>query len=291
MTRTLLRLSRPLLLLFAALTFSLGAGIAHYLGFALAWPGLLLGLLAVLAVLASASLLVEAFRLPLAPLAEGETPRQRERFRILLLQSSYALLTLVVAAGLALLLTGGLDLLSGTLLALAFLFLAVYAVPPMRLSERGYGDLLLAFYIAILGPGLAFLLQADELHRLVAFVGFPLFLLAVAYLLVCGFPTFASDQKFGRRTLLVRLTWQRAIPIHHLFILSAYLLFAVAPLVGIPWSLVWPVFLALPFALVEIFWLQRIANGGRTLWNFLLSLAAGAFGLSVYLLTMAFWLR
>jgi 1,4-dihydroxy-2-naphthoate octaprenyltransferase len=291
MTRILFRLSRPLLLIFATLTYVLGAGIARYLGHALSWVGLLLGLLTVLAVLASASLLVDAFRLPLTPLAEGETPRQRERFRILLLQVCYATLALAIASGLALLLTGGLSLLSGALLILAFLFLAAYAVPPLRLSETGYGELLLAFYLAILVPALAFLLQGDEFHRLIAFVGFPLFLLAIAYLLICDFPTFAADQKLRRRTLLVRLTWQRAIPLHHIFVLLAYLLFAMAPFVGIPWSLVWAAFLALPFALVEIVWLQRIAAGGQTLWNFLLPLAAGVFGLTAYLLTMSFWLR
>ncbi len=38
-------------------------------------------------------------------------------------------------------------------------------------------------------------------------------------------------------------------------------------------------------------WLQRISRGGRTLWNFLTALAAGTFGLTVYLLAFTFWIR
>jgi 1,4-dihydroxy-2-naphthoate octaprenyltransferase len=291
MLRSLALLSRPILLVFAVLTCVLGAGIAHYLGHGFSWPGFLLGLLVALAAPASASLLDEAFRLPLTPLADGETPLRRERFRTLLLQSACAVLALVLAAGLALLLAGRLAPPSGVLLVLSIAVPAAYAVPPLRLSRAGYGELLLAFHLAILVPALAFALQAGALHRLVAFAAFPLFLLALACLLVYDFPAFAADQRDGRRTLLVRLTWQRAIPLHHIFVLLAYLLLGAGPLVGVPRGLVWPVFLALPFALVEIFWLQRIAAGGRALWSFLIPLSAGVFGLTVYLLAMSFWLR
>jgi 1,4-dihydroxy-2-naphthoate octaprenyltransferase len=151
--------------------------------------------------------------------------------------------------------------------------------------------LLLAIYLGTLLPILAFLLQFGEFHRLLTFATFPLTLLALAYLLVWNFPTFAADQKFGRHTLLTRLTWQRAIPIHHFLVLAAYLLFAAAPFLGFPWGLVWPVFLVLPFAIIQIFWLQRIAAGGRTLWNFLTALAAATFGLTAYLLAFTFWIR
>jgi O-antigen/teichoic acid export membrane protein len=74
-------------------------------------------------------------------------------------------------------------------------------------------------------------------------------------------------------------------------VLVSFILFAGAPLLGYPWSLVWPVFLAFPFAIIQIYWLQRIANGGRTLWNFLTSLSAATFGLTAYLLALTYWIR
>ncbi len=291
MLTKLLKLSRPIHLLLAALTYTLGAGIARYLGQPVRLASFGLGLLSVVALLVAAFLFAEVFRLPLTPLAEGETFRQRERFRVTLLQASYAALTLSAVAILTLLLTHLLDLPAGILFVLAFLFMIAYAVPPMRLFETGYGELVLAVTLGTLLPALAFLLEYDQFHRLLSVITFPLTLLALVYLLVCNFPTFATDQKLGRHTLLTRLTWQRAVPIHHLLILAAFLLFAAAPFLGIPWGLVWPVFLTLPFAAIQIIWLQRIANGWRTLWNFLISLATATFGLTVYLLALTFWIR
>jgi 1,4-dihydroxy-2-naphthoate octaprenyltransferase len=161
----------------------------------------------------------------------------------------------------------------------------------MRLAEAGYGELAMAIALGTLFPALAFLLQYGEFHRLLTFATFPLTLLALAYLLVDDFPAFATDLKYGRHTLLTRLTWQNAIPIHHLLILVSFLFFATAPILGFPWGLVWPVFLSLPFAVIQIIWLQRIALGGRTLWKFLTTLAIATFGLTAYLLAFTFWIR
>ena len=285
------KLSHPIHLILAALTYILGAGIARYLGQPINVAAFLLGLLTSLSLLVAAFFFAEYFRLPLALLEPEETPRQRREFRGRLLLVSYAALSLPALIGLALLLTHVLNVLAGSLLILAFLLLLAYAIPPLRLSESGFGEFLIASYIAILLPALAFLLQAETLHRLVSLVTFPLLLLAIAWLLVLDFPTFAADQRVGRYTLLTRLTWQRAIPLHHLLVLAAFLLFAAAPFFGVPWALVWPVFLALPFVIFQVVWLQRIALGGRTLWNFITALAATTFGLTIYLLASTFWIR
>jgi 1,4-dihydroxy-2-naphthoate octaprenyltransferase len=289
--RALAKLSRPLHLILATLTYVLGAGIARYLGHPVHVAAFGLGLLAALALQVASYWLVEYFRLPLTPLAKDETPRQRETLRTTLFQSAAALLTVSAAVVVTQLLTHLLPAAAGIVLGLMAVFFVAYATPPLRLSEIGYGELLLAIYLGTLLPILAFLLQFGEFHRLLTFATFPLTLLALAYLLVWNFPTFATDQKFGRHTLLTRLTWQRAIPIHHFLILAAFLLFAVSPFLGFPWGLVWPVFLVLPFAIVQILWLQRIAQGGRTLWNFLTALAATTFGLTAYLLAFTFWIR
>ncbi|HEY5269763.1 MAG TPA: hypothetical protein VII97_05465, partial [Anaerolineales bacterium] len=208
MFKSLLKLSRPILLLLAALTYTLGAGIAHYLGQPIRTASFGLGLLAVLALLGAASLFDEYFRLPLMPLAQNETLRQRERFQVMLLQVSYAALTLSAVTILTLLLTHSLNLSADILLVLVLLIVVAYAIPPMRLSEAGYGELVLAVYLGTVVPALAFLLQYGQFHRLLSFTTFPLTLLALTYLLVCNFPTFATDQKLGRHTLLTRLTWQ-----------------------------------------------------------------------------------
>jgi 1,4-dihydroxy-2-naphthoate octaprenyltransferase len=289
--RTFIKLARPIQLLLAALTYSLGAGISRYLGHPVHAAALVLGLLAILAIEAAAFWLVEYFHLPLTPLAKEETPRAREAFRTSLFQSAAALLTVAGAIIVTLLLARLLTLPAGLLMGLIILFFVAYSVPPMRLSEAGYGELVMAVSLGTLFPALAFLLQYGEFHRLLTFVTFPLTLLALTFLLVNDFPAFATDLKLGHHSLLTRLTWQFAIPTHHVLILVSFLFFASAPLLGFPWGLVWPVFLALPFAVFQIIWLQRIAMGGRTLWKFLTALAVATFGLPAYLLAFTFWIR
>jgi 1,4-dihydroxy-2-naphthoate octaprenyltransferase len=289
--RILLKLARPLHLLLAAMTYFLGTGIAHYLGRPIQLAAFILGLLVILAIQVASFWLVEYFRLPLTPLAKDEMPRNREFLRASLFQSATALLTVSGAIIVTLLIARLLPLQAGLILGLIIILFVGYAVPPIRLSEAGYGELLQAVSLGTLFPALAFLIQFGDFHRLLTFSTFPLTLLALAYLLVNDFPVYATDQKYGRHSLLTRLTWPLAIPIHHLLILISFLFFALSPLLGFPWGLVWPVFVALPFAGIQIAWLQRIARGGRAVWRFFVPLSAAVFGLAVYLLALTFWIR
>jgi 1,4-dihydroxy-2-naphthoate octaprenyltransferase len=289
--RIFIKLARPLLILLAALTYFLGVGITRYLGHSLNFASMGLGLLAILAIQVAAFWLVEFFHLPFTPLAKGETPRNREAFRIALLQSSMALLTVSGATVVTLLIARLIPISAGVFLLLIILLFYGYSVPPLRLSDIGYGELILAISLGTLYPALAFFIQYGEYHRLLTFATFPLTLLALAYLLVNDFPTFATDIKYGRNSMLTRLTWQRAIPIHHLLVLLSFLFFALVPLLGFPWGLVWPVFLVLPFAAIQVIWIQRIARGGRALWKFIVPLAATVFGLTAYLLALTLWIR
>lgn len=290
--RNFLKLSRPIPVILSILTYGLGAGIARYLGHPIHVPALFLGLLAVLLFEVASFWLVEYFRLPSMPLSKEETPRYRETFRASLFNFSIALLTISGAIVLTLLIARLLQLSALLLLVLIIIFLMSYALPPMKFSETGYGEIILSIVVGTLFPAQAFLLQFGDFHRLLTFATFPITLLALSYFLVNDFPTFATDIKHGRHTLLTRLTWQWAIPIHHLLILVAFLFFASGPIFfGIPWSLVWPAFLVLPFAIFQIFWMQRISVGGRTFWKFLITLSVATFALTTYFLVMTFWIR
>ena len=291
MTLTLLRLSRPLQLLLAALTYLLGAGIARYLGIHLNGGAFWLGLVWVMLIQIAAYLLAEYFRLPFEPLGEADAPAQRLRLRTLLLQISAAALTLVAALTIVMLRSRFITPSSAIFLALIFLLLMAFSVPPLRLVNAGFGEFALAILFADFIPALAFLLQADKFHRLLPLVTFPLTLLALAYFLILDFPSFASDQKYGRSNLLIRLTWPRAIPLHHMLLLAAYMLFVAAPLFGFPWRLLWPVFLTLPLAAYQIFMLRNIGLGVKPLWTILTANASAIFGLTVYLLSLTFWIR
>ncbi|HEX9839281.1 MAG TPA: UbiA family prenyltransferase, partial [Anaerolineales bacterium] len=175
-------------------------------------------------------------------------------------------------------------------LLLSLFIVLAYSTPPVRLINRGFGEFLLAAHLAYVFPSLAYILQAGETHRFLLLT-IPLAFLAFAYFIVMDFPSFASDRKYERITFLTRLGWERAVPLHHLFVLLAYLFFLASPAFGLSLSLLWPAFLTLPFALFQIFQLRNIALGAPTNWILLTVTALSVFGLTVYFLSLTFWLR
>jgi 1,4-dihydroxy-2-naphthoate octaprenyltransferase len=286
--RTLFRLSRPLHLLIAALTFSLGASIANYLGRPFRADSFWLGLVGVLLAQISMNLLSEVFRLDAEPLTEKETRRERLVTRNNALYISIASLTANAVIAFILFNNQHLSVAAFSFLLLSLTFILAYSLPPFR--NRGFSEFLLAAHLAYVIPTLAYLLQADETHRFLA-LSIPLTLLAFSYFIAMDFPSFASDTKYNRTTFLTRLGWERVIPLHHIFVLLAYVFFAISPLLGLSLSLIWPAFLTLPFALFQIVQLRNISLGGPANWMLLSATALAVLGLTVYFLTLTFWLR
>ncbi|HSL47223.1 MAG TPA: UbiA family prenyltransferase [Anaerolineales bacterium] len=288
--KNLLRLSRPLHLVLAALTYFLGASIANYLGKPFRTDSFWLGLIAVILAQASMNLLAEVFRPYNEPIVDGETRKDRLALRNNALYVSIA--GLAANAVIAFLLYSNNHL---SVTALFFLFLSLfliltYAIHPFRFINRGFGEFVLAAHLAYVIPSIAYILQSDETHRFLL-ITLPLTFLAFAYFIVMDFPAFAADNKYNRGTLLTRLGWERAIPLHHLFILLAFLFFLAAPVFGLSLSLLWPAFLTLPFALFQIFQLRNISLGAPANWTLLTATALSVFGLTAYFLSLTFWLR
>ena len=287
----LLRLTRPLLLILAALNFTLGAGVANYLGEGTRPDAFWLGLIGVVMAQLAMNTLTEVFRPFNEPIVPGETIAARRTLRNNLL---YLSIGAVAAAALTLFVlsqTGALNSASALLFAVSLLAVLGYAVPPFRLLDRGFGEFVLAAHLAYVIPSIGFLVQAQEYHRLLALVTIPLTAMAFAYLVIVDFPSYAADQKYERRNLLTILGWQRAIPFHHALLIAAYSLFAVAPFLGFSLQLLWPVFITLPFALIQISALNRIGAGEPPNWPLVTASAVAVFGLNAYLLAMRFWLR
>jgi 1,4-dihydroxy-2-naphthoate octaprenyltransferase len=288
---SLLRLSRPLNIILAALAYVLGAGIAQYLGVSQNVAVFWLGLGGIVLAQFSMGLLAEALRPVEQPSENNEHRAERVVLRNAALMVSVGALASAGIIAILLGQTGGLSPVVMLFLGFSLLVILAYAVPPLRLVDAGFGEFSLAVHIAMLAPALGFVLQQGEYHRLVAIISFPLTLLAMAYFLILDFPTFAIDEKFDRRTLLRSMGWQRAVPLHHGLILGAYTLLASALFFGLAWGLLWPSFLTFPFAILQIFWLRNISQGAKPVWNLLTINALAVFGLTAYLLTFAFWLR
>lgn len=288
--RNLLRLTRPLHLLLAALTFFLGASIANYLGQPFRADSFWLGLIAVLLAQAGMNLLAEVFRPENEAIVEGQSRKDRLLLRNNALFVSIAALTANVLITFILYNNNHLSTSAFFFLLLALILILVYAIPPFRFVNRGFGEFVLAAHLSYVIPSLGYILQSDETHRFLL-ISIPLTFLAFAYFIVMDFPSFAADRKYERGTLLTRLGWERAVPLHHLFVLLAYLFFLAAPIFGLSLSLIWPAFLTLPFALFQIFQLHNLSLGAPTNWTLLTATALSVFGLTAYFLNLTFWLR
>jgi 1,4-dihydroxy-2-naphthoate octaprenyltransferase len=286
----LLKLTRPLHLLLAALTFAFGASLADYLGKPFRVDSFWLGFLVVMLMQITINLLPEVYRPQNEPLFENETRQDRLKLRNNALYISMAALASIAVIAYLLFNTKHLPLSSFFFLVIALVIILIYSTPPFRLINRGFGEILLAIQLAYIFPSFAFTLQAGVTHPFLA-LAIPLTFLAFAYFLVLDFQAFAQDQKYERVTFLTRLGWERVVPLHHIFVLFAYIFLVTMPAFNLSLNLLAPAFLTLPFALYQIYQLRNIALGTKPNWTLLNATAIGVFGLTTYFLTLTFWIR
>jgi 1,4-dihydroxy-2-naphthoate octaprenyltransferase len=310
--RALLRAARPWSLAAGVLLYTLGGGIATYLGYLIDWPVYWIGQAAVTLLQLSSYFLQEYFDrvdqppfqarpfktppyqapppLPPRPAEENQPePVEIEPPRVIFLQAAAATLTIGAVMSVLLYAEGKFSPVVLLFIGLTFLLAILYAVPPFRLADSGYGELVTAIMTANLFPALAFLLQAGELHRLLAMLTFPLTLLYLASSLAVSLRQYAEDVRRERKTLLTRLGWQRGMSLHNLLIGLAYITLALAAIAGLPWQLVFPPLLALPFGMFQIWQMSAIAAGAKPRWRLLFYMALAVVGVTAYFMNLALW--
>jgi 1,4-dihydroxy-2-naphthoate octaprenyltransferase len=296
----LFRLSRPLALLVGIFLYGLGGGVANYLGNTINWTTFFIGLTCVLFIQLSSYYLKAYYDAPqpeenddpIENKPNSPTGRSRGQLpRVMVLQSALITMTAGAALTVLLLASGSIQLPSFIFLGFALAIAFFYAVPPVRLVYTGYGELANAILMADLVPSLAFLFQTGDVHRVLAMLTFPLTALYLAASLALGLRHYGADMRYGRQTLMVRMTWQRGMNLHNILILVGYLMFVSAALLGLPWSIIWPVLLTFPIGLFEIWQINQIARGGKPRWNLLALTAAGMIGLVIYFLNFVLWLQ
>lgn len=285
-----LRFLRPLHLLLAALTYSFGASLADYLGEPFHPVSFWLGLAVILLLQITMNILPEVYRPQNEPILENESRQDKLRLHNNALYTSMATLASIATTAYLLYNTKLLPSATFYYLAFALFLILIYAVPPFRLVNRGFGEIFLAIQMAYVFPSFAFTLQAGQTHPYLALT-MPLSFLAFAYFIVLDFQAFAQDQKYERVTFLTRLGWQRVVPLHHIFVLFAYIFILAMPAFNLSLTRLAPAFLTFPFALYQIFQLRNIALGAKPNWTLLNATALAVFGLTTYFLTLTFWLR
>jgi len=283
------RLSHPLFVLGGILVYALGVGVADYLGTTINWSVYLFGQVWVIAMQLGAAYLYEYYEALISardPFREGPT---RQPIALLGAVAFFLSLTATLTA----VMLTELSLATATLAVMSLIVLGAvaFSVPPVRLAFSGYGELVVAILFANLVPALAFLLQTGDLHRLLAMSTFPLTALSLALALAYELADYAADLKRGRRTLMVRLGWQRGMVLHNGMILGAFLLLGLALTFGLPLGIGLPAFLPLPLGLLQIWQMRRISDGAKPNWRALRLTAVVIFATTAYLLTLAFWTR
>lgn len=297
--RLFIQVSRPVFLVGGVLVYALGVGIARYLGAGIDWGLYLLGQVYVTTMQLSAQYLNEYFDSP----ADSDNPNRTsfsggsgaigegKLSRETVMWAALTTLTILASLTVILLNVAPVSPLLVTIVVLAFLGSFFYSVPPIRLSSTGYGELTTSILVANLVPIFAFVLQFQELHRLLAMSTFPLTALHLAMMIVFEFPDYYNDIKYEKLTLLVRLGWERGMVIHNILILTAFLLLGTAATFGIPLGIVIPAFLPLPLALLQIWQLRRIAAGAKPNWKTVSLTSVVLFSSVAYLLAFTFWTR
>ena len=302
----LFRLSRPHFLVGAAVIYALGAGIARFLGAYIDWGVYLLGQAWVTTIQLSTHFFNEYYDAPYDKENPNRTPfsggsgvlrtndedTDKDKLpREWALWLGVSCLAIVASLAVLLIRQSGQNGIIIVLMLLIFLGSFFYSTPPIQLASSGYGELTTSFLVVNLVPALAFILQYDEFHRLLAMVTFPLTPLHLAMMITFELPDYAIDLKYNKKTLLIRLGWQQGMLIHNLMVLMAFFILGLAAFFGLPLSIALPGFLTLPLGLFQIWMMNRIADGARPNWPSLTFTAAALLGLTAYLLAFSLWTR
>lgn len=286
-----LRLSRPLPLLGGALLFGLGSVIASFLGNSTDWILYLFGQGLITLLQLMAHYLHEFHDYPLSKNvtqpssfmgisgalgAEG-LPRKTALYA--------AVVCLVLAATLVsiFLFNGQVPLVAWLLLLMIFTGAFFYSSPPLRLYLTGYGELTNSLVMAALIPSFSFALITGELHRLLLMSTTPLFALHFAMMISLELPNYATNIKYNRQTLMVRLGWSTAMRLHDLAIVFGAISFVIAFINGLPIRVSMGALIVLPLAAAQLWQMERIRRGFPTRWRTLTLSALGLFGLTTYL--------
>lgn len=277
--------------------YALGVGIAHYLGVTIDWGVYALGQAWVSVLQLSTQYLNEYYNAPVdnrnpnrtfltggsGALGEGKLPREVALMAALACLAFLASFTVVIIAKIAPPPEAYL------IMGLAFLGAFFYSTPPVSLEASGYGELTTSVMVAFMVPAYAYILQTGEMNRMVAMSAFPLVALHLAMLLALELPDYATDMKYDKRTLLVRLGWQNGMVLHNVLILSSFLLLVLAASFGYPRFAMIAGLLSLPLGLYQIWQMRNIASGLKPNWTMLTVSALALFGTMVYFMAFAFW--
>lgn len=279
--------------------YSLGVGISKYLGNTIDWQIYIIGQVWVTFLQIASHFLYEYYlgepdgtKSNALSMFKDNNEREKERtYKTIILILAATSLAVTASVTVYLMRIANINATIVLLMGLSFIGAFFYSAPPLRLENSGYGELISSIIMANFLPAFAFLLQTGNLHRLCAMSTFSMTTLLLAAQLADKLPNYGSDVKYNKRNLIVRLGWKNGMLLHNSLILFAYLLLGIAVAYGLPILIAVPPFLTLPFGLLQIWQMRRVAMGMKPNWKSLTLTPKLIFIGFTYLLTFSFWIR
>ena len=299
MIKKVLSILKPINTLLILLTYFLGVGIAHYLGFPQKMNTLWNGLILIIAFHTGSIFLGKYFELYFFTNSnysayEKSNPikyQQEKNLQILFLLIGVACLSVCMIPLLAFIFTDVLIISSLVLIVLTFFIICIVEIFPNQVSSAGLLEFLQAFYFANLIPSIAFSLQSNSFHRLLFLLTFPLLFLFLALFIVFSLPKVKNNIETKDRSLISRIGPILSLRIHNLLILLAYLTLLSGSVLELPWKLIWPVLVTLPIGLIQIWQVNQIIKGYKPSFSPLIFTAIATAGFATYFMMLSLLLN
>lgn len=301
---------RPFHLLTSVFLFTLGAGIADYLGWEIS-PGVyLLGQLWLVSLQLGFFLFGDYMQIPLISSlfehlkalrevsTEVEDEEEKEEENESCREESDSQIQLWLAV-LFLLLVAGLTTLMGyqqmlspisiTIMSMLFVGYAIYVIPDLVRRFWMFREAAFSLLLVVLPVGLGYTLQTGDYHRLLSLSTFPLYPLHLAFLLILQLISYRDDLASKRKTLFTAVGWVRGVALHNYLIITGFLILGVSLFFDFPLAFVLPSLTALFPGSYLVWYLNRLAKGAPERRALMLTLSLITFFVPVYYLLFSFW--
>jgi len=151
--------------------------------------------------------------------------------------------------------TGPYTLLLGFLGAFPGFF---YSTRPIRLVQRGLGEIFIGFCYGWLPVASAYYIQTGSIHPIIHWLAIPIGLTIFNVIFLNEFPDYAADKATGKKNLLNRLGKNNGKFLYIVFSLMASAAMLASPFWGIPFKVV---YFYLPVLIISLFIVLMILRG------------------------------
>jgi 1,4-dihydroxy-2-naphthoate octaprenyltransferase len=162
-----------------------------------------------------------------------------------------SVITFIVAAAIGIILqfvfkTGPYTLILGALGAFSGFF---YSTPPVRLVQRGIGEIFIGFCYGWLPVASAYYIQTGAIAPIIHLLGIPIGLSIINVILLNEFPDYEADKATDKKNLLYRIGKQKGIILYMAISLLTSLTMLTSVFWGVPFKVI---YFYLPFLIISL---------------------------------------